>query len=561
MKKIKYIFWRFGLTCLAVIATGAIHAQVRSADDAQKLADSFWPMHKGGENPEQKMVYTETDSATSHPYFYIFNRGNNQGFIIISGDERSKKILGYSDTGRFDVNNVPSEMKAWLRVYQKELKDLSLTPDSLLKLNLEQMVLSKGRSTSGFARAVGPLLGDINYSQSYPYNVYCPQYYGETSVTGCVATAAVQIMRYWQYPTQPTGKSHSYQLYDQLFGTTYDTYYDWGNMLFNYEMQPSDEQQQLAVARLMVDAGIACDMTYSPSESSAFSTKMAKGMIDFFNYDKGMATFQRADFSQNDFVYYLKRELNAGRPVLFSGAGSGGGHCFVCDGYDANNLFHINWGWNGMSNGYFEINNLNPCSLGIGGGSGGYNDEVMFIGGIQPPRNDTRPVYLLSFRQMAVPLAFYCGQAFGCNIQQLNSASLFDFNGQMGIGLYENGVLTMVLGTADVSLQSNFLYPTLDIVGQIPTDLPDGSYQLVMVSKSDAESEWRPCLNNNCNCIDIEVRGGVVNGSFNYATHYSGLPVTAEDGPVETEQDLLKPNTDYMDNNVLPGEDGGLEWW
>lgn len=560
MVNVRSLSLRLLLMAMTACASGSICAQVRSADDAQKLADAFWPMSKGGENLEQKMVYTESDSVSSHPYFYIFNRGDNQGFIIISGDERSKKVLGYSDTGRFDVDNVPSEMRAWLRVYQKELKDLALTTDSLLKMNLERMVLSKGRASNAFAPSVSPLLGDINYSQSYPYNAYCPQYSGQTSVTGCVATAAVQIMRYWQHPKQPTGKSHSYQLYDQLFGTTYNTYYDWGNMLLNYEQQASDEQQQLAVARLMVDAGIACDMNYSPAESSAFTNKMAMGMMDYFDYDDGMTTFQRADFTQDDFVYYLKRELNAGRPVLFSGAGSGGGHCFVCDGYDANNLFHINWGWNGMSNGYFEITNLNPAALGIGGGTGGYNDDVLFIGGIQPPRADTRPVYLMSFQQMAAPLGFSCGQTVSITLQRLINASLFGFNGHIGIALYENGELTRLLGSVPVSLLPGYFYDQMNVSGVVPANLPDGSYQLVVVCKADNDEQWYACLNNNCNCIDFTVGNCVGNGSFNYTTHYSALPPSADDAPVQ-QQDADQPGADYIDVNVMPGEDGGVESW
>ena len=534
-------------------------AQMRSLDDAQQLADSFWPMRRGGENPEQKIVYTETDSATQHPYFYIFTRGNDEGFIIISADERSKKILGYSDTGRFDVNNVPSEMRAWLRVYQKELKDLALTPDSLLQMDLAQMVFSKGRNASAFAPSVSPLLGDINYSQSYPYNAYCPQYYGQTSVTGWVATAAVQIMRYWQYPQPPTGKSHSYQLYDQYFGTTYDTSYDWDNMLLNYELQASNELQQLAVARLMVDAGIACDMVYSPSESSAYTAKMAMGMMEYFNYDDAMASYQRADFTQPDFVYYLKRELNAGRPVLFSGAGSGGGHCFVCDGYDANDLFHINWGWNGMSNDYFEITNLNPAALGIGGGSGGYNDDVMFIGGIQPPRNDTQPVYTLSFQQMSAPLNFYCGQRIVIQLSGLSNSSLQAFDGLVAIGLFANGELTYLLGSESVSLQSGYHYENLDVYGEFPVDLPDGSYQLVMVFKSNDDTQWHACLNNNCNCIDMVLSQQAVSGSFNYTTHYPAFPVTADDAPA-IQSVPAQPANDYLDVDVMPGEDGGVLW-
>ncbi len=535
--------------------------QFRSAEEAQRMADSFWPMkRKAGEPaPKQQMVYTEKDSVNSQPYFYIFNRGDNEGFVIISADNRSKKILGYSDTGCFDVNNVPAEMQAWLKVYHKELHELSMTPDSLLNMDLGDLVLSKGRSkgSQAFARAVEPLLGSINYGQSNPYNLLCPQINGKSCVTGCVATAASQVMRYWQHPTQPTGKSHSYLLNGQTIGTSYTTAYDWNNMLTSYSNARSNAQQQQAVARLMVDAGIACNMSYSPSASGAVTQDMALGLIDLFGFDRGIMVYQRADFTSADFVYYLKRELNAGRPVLVSGQGSGGGHCFVCDGYDANGLFHINWGWNGMSNGYFELTNLSPSSLGVGGGSGGFNDQVCFVGGIQPPAANALPVYVLSFRQITVALEAKTGKTSSFTLQQLANASLYDFNGQVGVGLYQNGQLTQVLGAARLSLPRFSRVPNLKINAKVPSSLPNGQYQFVIVCQSSADGLWRSCLSSSCNCIDVTISNKTVTGAMNYSTHYCDLPDNGFDRSATTQDDETTDGGQQAETDATPAQPTG----
>ncbi len=548
--------WRVisAIVMMCLWAATPVSAQVREADAAQRLADSFWPMKRGGENAKPEMVYTEQDTVSKHPFFYIFNRGENQGYVIISADERSKKIIGYSDTGTFDPENVPAEMRAWLRVCRQELQQLSVTPDSLLKMDLGQFVLSKGRSkgSQAFAASVSPLLGQINYSQSFPYNALCPQVSGQSCVTGCVATAAVQIMRYWEYPKQPTGQSHSYLLNGQSIGTTFNTYYDWTNMLGTYDSYSGTQQQQQAIARLMADAGIACDMDYSPSESGAYTNKMALGMVDYFGYDKGVIAYQRTDFTQADFVYYLKRELNAGRPVLVSGTGSGGGHCFVCDGYDAAGLFHINWGWNGMSNGYFELANLSPSALGTGGGTGGFNDEVVFFGGLQPPRTHSKAVYVLSFQDLDASLSLRKGKKFSYTIGHITNPSLYTYSGQVGVGLYQDGQLVDVLGTSEITLEPGYVCPSLEVKAKIPSGLDDGEYQLVMVCKADNDDSWRACLNNNCNCIAILVNGKSVDGTFDYATHYLDLPDNGFDHVASNTSTTTTTATDnhttYTDN-------------
>lgn len=506
-------------------------ANARSEADAKALADSFWPKSRGAAQVTQTLTHTERDSADNHPYYYVFNRGNDQGFIIISADSRSKKVLAYSDSGSFDVDGAPEQMKAWMRGCKTELGSIDLMPDSLLKMDLGERVLSKGkaRESQSFASEVRPLLGSINYSQEFPYNNMCPVFSGKRSVTGCVATGATTIMRYHQYPRRPTGQQHSYQWKGRTISATYNTAYDWGNMLASYKNTRPSTAQQNAIAKLMSDAGVSCDMEYTPTSSGAQAAKMAEQMVRMFGFDPAIVEYRRSWFNQQEFAYYLKRELNAGRPVLMAGWGGGGGHCFVCDGYDTNGLFHINWGWNGKSNGYFALTNLNPYALGTGGGKGGgYSDDVWFWGGIQPPTGKTKRMHFLSQETYSCPLNFNKGQNFTLTSKKINNFARYDnFDGKVGLGLYQNGKLVKIVGSTPMQIKPNYYFYTCKVTGNIPTNTPAGRYQLVIMSCHNSENVWRPVLCGVSNSMDVTISGQKVTMKFITAGHTYDLPETS----------------------------------
>lgn len=509
--------------------------KIRSEADALAIANSFFPQSRGNENIKQTLAYTERDSATSHPYYYVFNRDNDKGWIIICADERTKSILGYSDTGHFDMNSAPPEMKAWLKDYSAQLRDLSATPDEVLK-NLDKYVLSKARSkgSQSFSNVVKPLLGRIAYGQDYPYNLMTPVYDGENSVTGCVATGIVQIMRYWKYPKKPTGKSHSYEFNGDNIGTYFNTTYDWASMLPYYKNVRSTQRQNNAISKLMVDVGISSDMEYSPEESAAYTTVAAGNLSNFFDYDKNMVIYKRRDFSQANFVYFLKRELNAGRPVLFAGSGGGSGHCFVCDGYDANGLFHFNWGWDGMCNGYYSINNLAPSQVGTGGGYGRYNDDVLFVGGIRPNTGKGRHTWVMRMKNLRYPNTATLGQRSKFTFVNLGNETLETIKGSVGIALYQNGAFSKILGQQRIDpLESEYYWDEIGVSTTWPTTLANGNYQAVAVFKVDGDDKWRPVLNSKCNSYDLKVTGRSIRLSQNTRSQYSDI----DDNPFDISPD------------------------
>lgn len=323
-----------------------------------------------------KLAYTvEADNFNS---CYIFNRGTGDGFLVVAADDAVTPLLGYSERGSFDPENIPANMKAFLDGYTAEIRWASAHPD-----------LVRARKASPERAAVSPIC-TTTWSQEEPYNLDCPVMDGYRAVTGCVATAMAQIMKAHNWPKKGIG-SNSYTF--EYKGTGYNVSsdfsahtYDWDNMADAYPRSTSGtDAQRAAVAQLMYDCGVSVNMRYSPYASGADGTKASLAMVNNFNYDKGMRQLFRDNYYLNEWNDLAYAEVAAGRPTLVCGSNSEAGHAFVCDGYSSDDYFHINWGWNGISDGYFLLSVLDPEQQGIGGSSDGYSNGQRMAIGIQPP--------------------------------------------------------------------------------------------------------------------------------------------------------------------------------
>ncbi|MBK7806947.1 MAG: C10 family peptidase [Saprospiraceae bacterium] len=319
-------------------------------------------------------------------YFYVFNAGKS-GFVIVAGDDNVTPILGYSDEGNFKSNNIPLSVQKWLEEYKIQIRyiienDIKASEDIQ---NEWQEYLTGSIENRGIRNSsVQPLI-KTKWNQGQYYNTLCPydNQYNQRTVTGCVATAMAQIMKYWNYPTTGSGfHSYNHPNYGSLSANFGNTTYQWASMpnIVN--------NSNNAVATLMYHCGVSVDMNYSPQSSGAAgAVKVAPALKKFFSYPSSVAVKDRVNYNTTQWINLLKEELDAGRPMYYEGTGNGSGHAFVCDGYDNNNLFHFNWGWGGNYDGYFQINALNPSGTGTGGGTGGYNSNHRAIINIQPPAN------------------------------------------------------------------------------------------------------------------------------------------------------------------------------
>lgn len=325
-------------------------------------------------------------TTTALSPYYVFPFGENKGFAIVSGDDDMPEIVGYADHGTYDANNMPAAMAAFLNNYRATIEAVKQGNASAIK-NIAEAKALRANSTRA-TTAVSPLLGDIKWNQSEPYNNMCPKYDGTNlSATGCVATAMAQVMMYWKYPNELKADIQGYKTSTHeltVAGELKGQKYDWDNMLPTYTNNNYTQTQADAVAKLMLHCGKAVEMDYG-EESGAIVTpgRLAK----YFGYDSDlMLDLMRSCFTLAEWTAIIDKELQAKRPILYSGRTTNGGHQFVCDGSDGNGLYHINWGWGGYQDGYFDITILNPGQGGIGAGNvtDGYNRNCNMIIGIQP---------------------------------------------------------------------------------------------------------------------------------------------------------------------------------
>ena len=359
---------------LLMLVAGAAMAETVDMGKARQAATTFL-----ANNGAQTTGLTDVTTASGFTNVFVFTTENS--FVLLAADDCVQPILGYSLTNRFDTENMPANKRAWIQGYSDEIR-YAIEHQTRASAEVAQQWrdLVEGNPNTNRSVIVGPLL-QTQWSQGDPYNLLCPG----GSVTGCVATAMAQIMKYWNYPEHGIG-SHSYNHpnYGVQSADFQSTYYDWSHMTNTYGYT-STTTQKMAVATLMYHCGVSVNMNYSPNASGAASAIVAEALKNYFNYSSQVEFHDRSGFNDNVWIGMLKADLNQNRPVWYRGTGEGGGHAFVFDGYDSNNYFHVNWGWAGYCDEYYSINSLNPGPGGPGSGSVGvFNDGQGAVFGIHP---------------------------------------------------------------------------------------------------------------------------------------------------------------------------------
>lgn len=492
------------LLSLLVVCSLALFAKERTQEEAFAIAKEY--LYRSGSTSTRaevipQLVAVSTDllksvtsrsTASEFPAFYVYNNGD-VGYVIVSGDDRMKPVLGYSDKSAFVAENIPDNVLGWLTTYVKEMATLSHDE------TVGKFFAPKGTST--FPETVAPLLKNINWNQDAPYYNACPKYQGEFSVTGCVATAMAMVMKYHNYPLQGKG-SHSYRTQQYRLSCSFNfgsTTFDWDNMLPEYVNGSYNEQQANAVAQLMYACGVSIDMEYSPGGSGAIASKVADALVNYFNYDENLQYVSRDCFSYSEWLEMIKKEISEGRPVLYNGASEDVGHEFVFDGYDMLDMVHVNWGWGGANNGYFEISSLNPSSPGIGGGTnlgGGFVYQQGMILGFQKPTDTSK--YMSRFRCSEMQLdktELNQGDAFDVVVMNISNMST-TFRGSFGLVLEKDGrqtVLSTYKYDGAISTNSGFRQiPWRQVDGKLsfPTGLSDGDYMLYVATRADEREDY-----------------------------------------------------------------------
>lgn len=375
-----------------------LHAEYVPIEKATKVATNFMAQKhtyvtKSGKvlrmYKSLELINISTKSL-NFDNFYIFNLNDNQGWVIVSGDDSVTPILGYSTNGNFNIDNIGPNTRELLDSYNKQIQyaiDNKKTPNADIQEQWKEL-LSRGNRrfvNRSDDKQVYPLI-QTQWNQYPYYNDYCPYDYDydELTVTGCAATAMAQIMNYWEYPEKGVGfHSYNHEKYGTLSANFGATYYDWDNMPNTLNYSSSYEQIE-AVATLMYHCGVSVDMNYGVAETGGSGAGLISrgdasapcaenALKSFFDYNNSLQGIFIGDYiyecdSEEEFlegwINMLKNELDNDRPILYAGFGldennKPQGHAFICDGYDNNDYFHINWGWGGSNDGHYNIMNHN----------------------------------------------------------------------------------------------------------------------------------------------------------------------------------------------------------
>ena len=499
---------RVSVIAAALFLCAAAFAKPVSRETARLVAENFWNTTDRGIATGETPDFTEISASLGLRGFYVFNTVENDGFVLVSSDDAMTPILGYSTAnGMIGRTAMPANLKSWLTHYTDEYDAVVANgwgADELTAVEWNELVSGSYAPKNDGAKTVNALI-QTQWDQDAPYNNLCPIQGGARSVTGCVATSMAQVMKYWEWPASGTG-SHSYvsESYNLSVSANFAaTTYDWANMPvgglasdgYTSLAQSWNATQKTAVATLMFHCGVSVDMDYSSDESGAYSNYIPDALMTYFGYAPGARLRYKDDCTNSDWIALLKTELDATRPVLYGGESSQGGHSFVCDGYDANNKFHFNFGWSGVGDAFYALTSITPGSGGIGGGSYDFSDSQEAVIGISSPNGNpvdpaSIPPDLATYENFTIntPVTYGSTITGECDFVNFGSTS---FTGYMGVAAYLDDALVGILVKSTRGTWNQYYGPDLEISCPATSPYGNGTYTAKAVYSYDGQN-WYP---------------------------------------------------------------------
>lgn len=479
-------------------------------------------------------VQKASNRSAARDYLHIFNIDGG-GYVIVSGDDRTEEILGYSTTGTYDANKMPDNMRAFLQEYVDGIQYLDDHHMQSPKVKTPQEKV-KGATRRAPKASIEPLI-KARWNQGEPFDQYCPVYNDEHAATGCVATAYAQIMNHHKWPSNTTTEIPAYTSDTRGFnldavpaGTAIDwnnikDKYGWVNENGNWNQYTYTDAEAQAVANLMKLCGRAVQMDYYCDDygsSGAVTANCIAALVKYFDYEEETCKWlDRVNYSYSDWQDIIYAELAANRPVLYSGQSAGGGHAFVCDGYGSDDFFHINWGWGGMSDGFFRLRILNPDDQGIGGSSTSDGYGMGQGAGIGIQKNDgtssgyyeKMSMYNLTYSQTTVTRTSSTDNFSLSNcltyyvINSTNGPQTFNLSARI---LNNSGqtIEDLTLWT-NKSLNVNY-YSWSSIIPDFGANYADGKYKLIFIAQNEGETEWYALTGSETMCVDFTISGNTL---------------------------------------------------
>ena len=557
---------KYLLLLVSVVVSGLMMAGNITPEQAEQVAQQFLNSHHLAAKPQPKarlnmVQHRKTSRRAGAPTaYYVFNVEQDKGFVVVSGDDRTVPVLGYGETGAFDVDNMPENMKAWLQGYVDQIEWLNAHPETPVAT----------KTTRRSQNVIRPLI-QTHWGQNDPYNLFCPMDGDKKSVTGCVATAMAQLMYYHQYPAQTskailayTTRTKSMKI-DEIGVTTIP----WDDMQKTYTGGETDTQRE-AVALLMQLCGASVEMDYASNVSLASSSIVPDVLKYFFDYDAATSVAYRDSYRATNWDDLIYEELAKKRPVLYFGTSIGGGHAFIVDGYDGNGLYHVNWGWNGSSDDYYVLSILDPgnnSGTGASSTSDGYSlNQGAVIGaqrntGVVPQKTVVMTTQNIYAETTTIPAA---NNRFTFTFK----VSCYNFTGETntfdwGVGVYdERGA-----SCGDIPIFSerthnpNYGYRDATITLYFPSSW-SGTYKIMMISRKSGTTEWLKNMNSDSYYLEATIKGNVMTLK-NPTTAMSGIMTVSGylevGGNVQTSTQITNDGTYFNKQFYLrvDGEDVG----
>ncbi len=465
--------------------------------------------------------------------YYVFNAADGQGFAIIAADDAFGTVLGYSTTQAFPIDkSMPCALQLYLNTFSKAAEI-----GARQEIAAEHVVAATGNQQQ---------LCLTEWGQGVPYNTLCPKKDGQLCPSGCVATALAQLLYYWRWPVQGKGYSWAKDGNGETYSGTLEHTYDWTAMLPTTAENKASEAAAQAVAQLMYDCGLSVNMDFD-SDGSRAQTPI-KALCEHFSYIPSTMRMYHAEcYTTAEWFDMLRHEINQNRPIYYSATSltNGGkdavGHAFIVDGYDAYGKVHVNWGWDGDFNGYFDLSKMNP---------GGYQFTInqAALLGLEPARNGetgTSVEYLLvrdplSCTQTGTIQTSVTFDVSVSNVWNLNGST---HSWQLSLGLFD--VTNTMLGEVKtgrvpgLSLDPGHGYKgEFAVIGcSLKGSYPNGDYAIRLVFRENGTREW----------LLPDMAGGLKKNAV--YVKINGTRVTFTDGSEYIATAIRNINSGSQDNN------------
>ncbi|MBR5062330.1 MAG: C10 family peptidase [Prevotella sp.] len=449
-------------------------------------------------------------TSTTQPY-YVFNAQENQGFVIVSGDDCTEPILGYAEKGSFDADNIPEALQFMLDRFAEQTQAMEEEGE------IDDKAATSARKVVALPRQSITPFNPRRWSQNGPYNNMCPKDGDKRCSTGCLTTAIAILIGCFNWPEQTTTiPAYTTSTRGINMPELPPLTIDWEHMLDRYDGTYTIEEAN-AIARFMLYVAQGIKSDFTKDAVNAYISAAINALINYFDFDKGVHHIFADDYDTvNEFIDIVYDEIAHGRPVMLDGFSlstwtlGSAGHAFICDGYEQNDMFHIDWGWMGYCNGYYRLTLLNPYKTTR---NRNYTNKLGALVGVQPNGWKDNSGFKYEKEDMSLQLLSITpsNNEIRAALQNCYNEKL-DFDN--ALALYDDSLhFIQFISSIDTTTfnRNGWNYKTYSSISF--EGVADGTYNIIPISRINGEEEWHF---DRCLGTYAYLQANVVNGQATY---------------------------------------------